>query len=223
MVVAIIKAFAEWLNLPLGEYDIAKLAVEIERNDLNMVGGTQDQYAAAFGGFNFMEFSKGQQVVVNPLGIEKWVQNEFEELILLYFTGVERNSEQIEEEKSSLVNSEKSLNAMHKVKKNALLMKESLLKGDTRRFSKILSDSWKAKKDTSPMISNYKLNCIYKLARENGAYSGKVSGAGGGGFIFFIVDPRKKLQLKKLLNKQEGAVFEFEFVNSGVHSWRVTW
>jgi D-glycero-alpha-D-manno-heptose-7-phosphate kinase len=221
LVVAIIKAFIEWLNIPLGEYDIARLAIKIERDKLNMIGGSQDQYAATFGGFNFMEFDKEHRVIVNPLRIKNWIKNEFEESLVLYFTGITRKSGQIEEEKKALIKSKNSLSAMHKVKESAVLMKESLLKGNVQEFSKILSDSWMAKRQTSSMISNREIDHVFSIAMRFGAYSGKVSGAGGGGFVFFIVDPRKKLQLKRELNKQKGEVYDFTFVNNGASSWSI--
>jgi len=221
LVVAILKAFVEWLNLPLGEYDIAKLAFEIEREDIGIVGGAQDQYAATFGGFNFMEFYGEKRVIVNPLRIKNWIIDELEASMVLYFTGVQRSASQIEKEKSNVMQKEKSLEAMHEVKADATLMKESLLKGDIENFATILGKSWEAKKRVSSAISNSSIDKIYDLAMSNGAYSGKVSGAGGGGFMFFMVDPTKKYHLVEILNKQDGEVFNFHFVKDGTKGWRI--
>ena len=221
LVVAVIKAFVEWLNLPLGEYDIARLAFEIEREDIGIVGGAQDQYAATFGGFNFMEFYDNKRVIVNPLRIKNWIIDELEESMVLYFTNITREASQIEHEKKSLLDDEKSLNAMHEVKEDATLMKEHLLKGDIQDFAKVLGKSWESKKRVSNSISNSEIDRVYTLAMENGAYSGKVSGAGGGGFMFFMVESTKKLQLIKELNRQQGEVMNFHFVKDGTKGWRV--
>lgn len=221
LVVAILKAFVEWLNLPLGEYDIARLAFEIEREDIGIVGGAQDQYAATFGGFNFMEFYENKRVIVNPLRVKNWIIDELEASIVLYFTNITRQASQIEQEKKSLLDDEKSLKAMHEVKVDATLMKEALLKGDITNFAKILGKSWASKKRVSSSISNCEIDRVYDLAVTNGAYSGKVSGAGGGGFMFFMVEPTKKLQLMRELNRQQGEVINFQFVKEGTRGWKV--
>lgn len=221
LVVAVLKAFVEWLNLPLGEYDIARLAFDIEREDIGIVGGAQDQYAATFGGFNFMEFYDNKRVIVNPLRVKNWIIDELEASIVLYFTNITRQASQIEQEKKNLLDDEKSLNAMHEVKNDATLMKEALLKGDINNFAKILGKSWESKKRVSSSISNSEIDKVYDIAMVNGAYSGKVSGAGGGGFMFFMVDPTKKLQLIKELDKQQGRVINFEFVKNGTRGWRI--
>jgi len=221
LVVAVLKAFVEWLNLPFGEYDIARLAFEIEREDIGIVGGAQDQYAATFGGFNFMEFYADKRVIVNPLRIKNWIIDELEASMVLYFTNITREASQIEKEKKSLLDDKKSLEAMHEVKEDAIYMKESLLKGNIERFAKILGKSWEAKKRVSNGISNSEIDRVYSLAMQIGAYSGKVSGAGGGGFMFFIVNPTKKLQLIKELNKQQGEVINFEFVKDGTKGWKI--
>jgi D-glycero-alpha-D-manno-heptose-7-phosphate kinase len=221
LVVSIVKAFVEWLNLPLGEYDIAKLAYEIEREDIGIVGGAQDQYAATFGGFNFMEFYADKKVIVNPLRIKNWIIDELEESMILYFTGIRRSASVIEKEKENVIKKEKSLEAMHEVKQDAIKMKEYLLKGDIKNFAKILGKSWEAKKRVSNVVSNNEIDTIYNLAIKNGAYSGKISGAGGGGFMFFIVEPTKKYNLIKLLNQQGGQVFNFHFTKDGTRGWKV--
>ena len=221
LVVAILKAFVEWLNLPLGEYDIARLAFEIEREDIGIVGGAQDQYAATFGGFNFMEFYDQKRVIVNPLRVKNWIVDELEESMVLYFTSITREASQIEKEKKSLLDDKESLTAMHEVKKDASLMKEYLLKGNIPKFAEILGKSWESKKRVSHSISNSEIDRVYNLAIDNGAYSGKISGAGGGGFMFFMVEPTKKLQLIKELNRQQGEVINFHFVKDGTKGWRV--
>jgi D-glycero-alpha-D-manno-heptose-7-phosphate kinase len=132
MVVAILKAFTEWLNLPLGDYDMAFLAYQIERIDLGLSGGKQDQYAATFGGFNFIEFSKDDRVIVNPLRIKRWIIDELEVSMVLFYTGESRSSDKIikEQQKNAREGKKLPLQAMHRIKKNSYLMKDFLLKGD---------------------------------------------------------------------------------------------
>jgi len=221
LVVSVIKAFVEWLGLPLGEYDIARLAFEIEREDLGIVGGAQDQYAATFGGFNFMEFYDGKRVLVNPLRVKNWIIDELEASMVLYFTNITRQASMIEKEKKSMLDDRKSLEAMHEVKRDATLMKEALLRGEIDRFSEILGKSWEAKKRVSESISNTEIDRVYDLAMSHGAYSGKVSGAGGGGFMFFMVDPKRKYELVQVLNNQRGSVLNFHFVKEGTKGWKI--
>jgi len=220
LVVAMIKAYVEWLHLPFGEYDIARLAFDIEREDVGIIGGSQDQYAATFGGFNFMEFYGGKRVIVNPLRIKNWIIDELEASSVLYFTGITRQASIIEEEKANTVSrNTQALDAMNKVKQDALAMKEAVLKGNIPLFAKVLNLSWGSKKKMASSITNSEIDGIYNLAIENGAYAGKLSGAGGGGFMFFIVDPVKKVQLVNALNKETGRVINFHFTKDGTRGW----
>ncbi len=223
MVVAILKAFEEWLRLPLGEYDMAHLSYEIERVDVGLSGGKQDQYAATFGGFNFIEFYSDDRVVVNPLRVKNWIINELENSMLLYYTGVSRESAKIidEQSKNAINKNVKSLEAMHELKSDALVMKEALLKGEIPRFAKYLGKSWLAKKRTASVISNEMIDRVYDIAINAGAYAGKVSGAGGGGVMMFIVDPIKRLNVVRALNELEGRVLNFHFTNNGTQGWRI--
>lgn len=222
MVVAILQAYVEWLNLPLGEYDIAHLAYEIERVDVGLSGGRQDQYAATFGGFNFIEFYSDDRVIVNPLRIKSWVINELESSIVLYYTGASRESANIikEQVRNAENKNIESLQAMHELKADALIMKEAILKGDLRKFAEYLGKSWEAKKRMASTISNNKIDRIYDLAMDCGAYAGKVSGAGGGGFMIFMVNPVKRLNLIEDLKKLEGNVINFHFTTIGAEGWR---
>ncbi|CAM3694893.1 dehydrogenase [Cohnella lubricantis] len=223
MVVAILQAFSEWLSLPLGEYDMAQLAYQIERIDVGLSGGRQDQYAATFGGVNFIEFYDNDRVVVNPLRVKNWILNELEHSIVLYYTGASRESAKIidEQVKSAESKNQKSLDAMHELKADALIMKEAVLKGDILTFAKYLGKSWEAKKRMASSISNSHIDHVYDIAIEAGAYAGKVSGAGGGGFMMFMVDPVRRLRVIEQLKKQDGTAMNFHFTKNGTEAWRV--
>lgn len=223
MVVTILKAFEEWLRLPLGEYDMAHLAYEIERIDVGLSGGKQDQYAATFGGFNFMEFYQGDRVVVNPLRIKNWIINELESCMVLHYTGVSRESARIIDEqiRNAREKQTKSLEAMHELKADAMVMKEAILRGELTRFAKYLGKSWEAKKRTASVVSNEIIEKVYSVAMDAGAYSGKVSGAGGGGVMMFFVDPVKRIKLIRALSKLDGQVMDFHFTKNGTQGWRI--
>jgi len=181
LVVTILGAFAEWLQLPLGEYDMAHLAYKIEREDLNMSGGKQDQYAATFGGINFMEFFKDDKVIVNPLRIKSNYLAELAHNLILYYTGTSRLSSKIIEaqQKSVTSNNMKSIEAMHKLKEQAVMMKEAILKGEIDKIGEILDFGWNFKKQMAAGISNKMIDNIYEAAIKNGATGGKINGAGG--------------------------------------------
>lgn len=223
MMVAILTAFVEWLNLPLGEYEIAHLAYEIERKDIGLSGGRQDQYAATFGGFNFMEFNANEHVIVNPLRVKNWIINELNSSMILYYTGVSRSSASIIEQQIEQFKKEgsDSLLASHQIKSDAYEMKEALLKGDMLSFAAILGRSWESKRKLATNISNPEIDQLMAEAKTVGALAGKVSGAGGGGFIMFMVDPVKKLDLVKMLEQHSGKVVSFHFEKQGVQSWQV--
>jgi D-glycero-alpha-D-manno-heptose-7-phosphate kinase len=221
--VAIIGAFAEWLNIPLGEYDLAHLAFEIERIDLAMAGGKQDQYAATFGGFNFMEFYADDKVIVNPLRIKPEYVSEMEFSVILYYTGTSRLSAKIIEQQSSNFSkkSEKSLEAAHKLKEQAVRMKEALLTGQLNTLGDILDFGWHHKKQTAANISNPVIDELYEAAKKAGASGGKISGAGGGGFMMIYAPNNTKYQVQKVLESFGGQVYHFSFCPTGLRSWKV--
>ncbi|MDR2775683.1 MAG: dehydrogenase [Tannerella sp.] len=223
MVVAILKAFAEWQNLPLGDYEIARLAYEIERKDLALSGGKQDQYAAAFGGFNFMEFLKDDHVIVNPLRVKRWIIDELEASMMLYYTGASRSSAAIidEQKKNTSSGNRVAIEAMHQIKQNAIDMKTALLKGDIATLACIMGDGWINKQKMASSITNSVIDEAFDIAFRSGATAGKVSGAGGGGFIMFMTNPTKKLQVINALNKLDGRVIGFNFSEGGTHGWKI--
>ena len=223
LVVAMIKSFVEWLRLPLGEYDVARMAFEIERRELGLSGGRQDQYAATFGGFNFMEFYADERVIVNPLRIKNWILSELECSIVLYFTGVSRASASIIDEQVRHVRQGDvaSLEAMMQLKSDALAMKEALLKGDFASFARHMGKSWEAKKLTARSVSNSHIDDLFRTAMTAGAIAGKVSGAGGGGFMMFFVDPWKRVAVAQALEEMGGAVRACHFTKHGTEGWRL--
>jgi D-glycero-alpha-D-manno-heptose-7-phosphate kinase len=223
MVVALVQAFVEYFSLPLGDYEVAHLAYEIERKDLKLAGGKQDQYAATFGGFNFMEFYADDRVIVNPLRIKDWVWAELESSLVLYFTGVSRASADIIDQQSKNVGSSDAspLEAMHRLRTEAVQMKECVLKGDLMAFGATLQAGWEAKKQTATQISNPLIDHIEKVAFANGARAAKVSGAGGGGFMMFMCDPEDRIRLTRALSQEDGQVMEFHFTHQGARAWRV--
>ncbi|MBQ3767106.1 MAG: dehydrogenase [Bacteroidales bacterium] len=223
MVVCILKCFAEWMNLPMGDYEIARLAYEIERKDLALAGGKQDQYAAAFGGFNFMEFLKNDIVIVNPLKIKGWIVDELESSMVLYYTGRSRSSAAIisEQQKNTSSGNAVAIDAMHRIKQSSIDMKLALLKGDMAEFGRILGQAWEDKKKMAGAITNPVIQEAFDTAIAAGATAGKVSGAGGGGFMMLMVPPTRKTAVVKALGQLPGQVVPFQFTERGAHAWRV--
>jgi D-glycero-alpha-D-manno-heptose-7-phosphate kinase len=222
LVVAIVGAFTEMLRLPLGEYDIAHLAYEIERKDLKMAGGKQDQYAATFGGVNYMEFY-GDNVVVNPLRIKQQYLFELENNLVLYYTATSRESAKIIEKQSQNVvaKQEKPIDAMHQLKRQAQLMKEALLKGRLHEIGEILDFGFQQKKQMAEGISNTLMDEIYEAAKKAGATGGKISGAGGGGFMTFYCPANTKYSVIETLSKFGGFVKNYQFVDHGLTTWTI--
>jgi len=223
LAVAMIKAFVEWLRLPLGEYDVARLAYNIERLDLGLSGGRQDQYAATFGGFNFMEFYAHERAIVNPLRVKHWIMSELEASLVLYFTGVSRVSSAIIDEQTENVKQNKtaSVEAMKQLKEDAVGMKEAVLKGDFAKFAHYIGTSWEAKKITASGISTPYIERVFDLAMTAGALAGKMSGAGGGGFAMFVVDPAKRTNVVRALMRNGGEVRNCHFTEGGTSGWRL--
>ncbi|GDX53370.1 dehydrogenase [Bacteroidota bacterium] len=223
LVVAILAAFCEWQNIPLGEYEIAKLAFDIERKDLAMAGGKQDQYAAAFGGFNLMEFYKDEKVIVNPLRIKENYLNEMQFSLLLYYTGTSRLSSKIIEMQSKNIHqkNDKSIEAMHQLKLQAVRMKEAILKGNLNEIGEVLNDGWQSKKQTADGISNPMIDEIYEAALKTGATGGKISGAGGGGFMFFWCPNHTRYKVIDRLHQFGGEFRRFQFTSNGAMTWIV--
>ena len=221
LVVAILGAFVEMLKLPLGDYDIAHLAYVIEREDLQLAGGKQDQYAATFGGVNFMEFYSNDKVIVNPLRIRPEYMHELGNNLVLYFTATSRESAAIIKEQVKNVNNknEKSIAAMHQLKEQAKMMKEALLKGKLHEFGEILDFGFQQKRKMAENISNSSIEAIYESAKKAGATGGKISGAGGGGFMIFYCPGNSRYKVIETLNTFGGEIKNYSFTKYGLTTW----
>lgn len=222
LVVAMIEAYRELLALPLNEYDVANLAYLIERVDVGQAGGRQDQYAATFGGINFIEFS-AERSIVNPLRIRPATLTELEAMLVLYSTGISRESCRIIAEQTASLRSGDavSLQAMHQIKHDTYVMKDALLHNDLCAFAATLGRSWQAKQRIAAGITNAEINRIHDLAIAAGALSGKVSGAGGGGFLFFMVPPERRPHLLRTLSREPGTTTTCCLTKGGAQAWRV--
>ncbi|MFZ5638493.1 MAG: dehydrogenase [Pseudomonadota bacterium] len=223
LVVVMIRAFVELLNLPLDDYAIAHLAYKIERIDCGLKGGKQDQYSATFGGFNFMEFYGDDRVVVNPLRIRNWVLCELEASLLLFYSGVSRESARIIADQSENVRQKDAttLDAMHRLKHEAQSMKNALLRGDVSEMVQSLRQGWESKKSTATTVSTPVIEAIHDAAISAGAQAGKVSGAGGGGFMMFFVRPDRRMDVIRALKAFEGQVSNCHFTKHGTQAWRI--
>ena len=223
LVVVMIRAFAELLNLPLDDYTIAHLAFKIEREDCGLQGGRQDQYSATFGGFNFMQFYADNRAVINPLRIKNWIICELEASLLLLYTGVSRESAKIIAEQSAGVKSGSidTLDAMHGIKHEAIAMKECLLRGDFEGIVDSMQQGWYNKKRSANTVSSPLIDEIYNTAINTGALSGKVSGAGGGGFMMFFVPPEKRMDVVRALERFNGQVSNCHFTKHGTQAWKI--
>jgi D-glycero-alpha-D-manno-heptose-7-phosphate kinase len=220
MVVALIGVLSRWLGRALSGYEIAELAYRIERVDLGLAGGRQDQYAATFGGFNFIEFHR-DGTVVNPLRIGADVIQELEYRLLLCYMGQTRQSARIIERQTSAYREGKTpvVDALHRLKAETVEMKKALLLGQVDAVGELLHEAWENKKHLDESISNSHVDQLYRLARREGAIGGKMPGAGGGGYFLFLTRFDRKHRVAAALEKRGGQVVPFQFERRGLTTW----
>lgn len=222
MVVAIVGACKQWLNLSLSDYEIAELAYEIERKEAGIQGGKQDQYASTFGGFNFIEFL-GETTVVNPLRIKRGTINELEYRLMLCYTGSTRLSAGIIEDQVNNYSQRKgdAVRALDETKKLAFSIKNALLLGNMKEIGLLLHEGWCYKKEFSTKMTDPHINELYEVALQNGAIGGKLLGAGGGGHMLFLCEFDKWHIVAEKLEDLGGKIIGFTFNLRGMQSWEV--
>jgi D-glycero-alpha-D-manno-heptose-7-phosphate kinase len=223
LVVAMIKGYLELLNITMDDYEIANLAFRIERIDCGLHGGKQDQYSAAFGGVNFIEFNKGGNIVVNSLRVKNWILCELEASLILFYTGASRESAKIIQDQTENMNKEGGhfLPIFDALKNEATKMKEALLKGDFNKIVETMQQGWESKKKSATTVSNPKIDKIFDSAIAAGASAGKISGAGGGGYMIFLAPPNKRMSVVRALSEFEGVVGNVHFTNKGAEAWKI--
>lgn len=222
LVVAICEAFRVFADEPIGLYDLARLAYEIERVQLGLDGGKQDQYAAAFGGVNFIEFLSDDRVVVNPLRVDRAALNELEVSLVVCFSGTSRESDEIIRQQTDRMkrHDHDAMTALHALKAAAIDMKHALLGGDIPAMAEILARSWASKKRTASVISNSSIDGLFEAGLGSGAVAGKISGAGGGGFIMFMGAPEDRRRIIEGLNRAGGQASPIHLTSRGLETWR---
>jgi D-glycero-alpha-D-manno-heptose-7-phosphate kinase len=222
MMVALIGVLAEFRGIPATDYELAELAHSIEREELGIRGGRQDQYAATFGGFNYIELH-GDHVVVNPLRVPPDTVLELEHNLLLCYTGTTRQSDHIIEDQMGRFTSGDTgaIEGLHRQKELALEMKNALLQRRLDDFAGLLHSAWEAKKRMSDRISNPRIEELYTAARSAGAIGGKVTGAGGGGYLLLYCDPDRKHEVAARMRELDAVADEFAFEEMGLRTWRV--
>jgi D-glycero-alpha-D-manno-heptose-7-phosphate kinase len=222
MMVVLVGLLKEWKGLNLTDYQVAELAHEVERVDLGIAGGMQDQYAAAFGGVNHIEFLR-DKVVVNGLRVGPDILNELEYNLLLVDTGkVRLSSNIIADQVGRYERGEKdAIKALREIKALTVEMKAALLRREWRHFGELLHEEWQHKKRMSDRISSPELDALYDLAREHGAIGGKITGAGGGGYMLLFCEFDRKHQVSDALRAKGCETREVALEPNGLQTWRV--
>lgn len=215
-----ISSLSEYLGKKLPTYELANLAYRIEREELKIKGGFQDQYACTFGGFNFIEF-KGKSATVTPLRLPDEIVNELSSSLLLFDTRITRSSSQIINSQIKNYNSDEIISVLDKIKQLAYKAKELIIKGKLIEFGEMLDESWNLKKTIEKTISNQRINKLYDNAKKLGCIGGKILGAGGGGHLLFFVDPQKKIDVLKKMELLNCKNIPFSFVSEGTQNWKV--
>lgn len=222
MVVALLGAFNRWLGRSLDEYETARLAYRIERVELGIPGGWQDQFAATFGGFNYIEFL-GNDIVVNPLRIKRSTIHELHYRLLLCYTGRTRLSGRILDRQIDgyVRKREEVVQALDELKAITVAMKNALLRDRLDEFGRLLYAGWENKKQLAAGITDESIDALYEVGRRAGAIGGKLLGAGGGGYLLFLCPFEKKHHIARALEEAGGEVVPFNFDLRGLQVWQV--
>jgi D-glycero-alpha-D-manno-heptose-7-phosphate kinase len=215
--VNILKALTTYNHTPMTKYELAERSFHIARNVLGMPVGKQDEYAASFGGLNFISFHRDGRSSVEPLGLAPEVLRELQANLMLFFTGASHNSWSIlkAQEESTRKSSGSALNSLREIHRLATEMRDALVEGNLKKFGLLLHKGWQAKRSVSDDISNSRIDKLYSVARQNGALGGKITGAGGGGFLLLYCDKAEQNKVRQALASEGLREMTFEFDFSG--------
>jgi D-glycero-alpha-D-manno-heptose-7-phosphate kinase len=215
--VNILKTLTSYIQKPISKYELAERAFNIAHNVLGKRIGKQDEYAAAFGGLNFISIARDGTTQVQPLDLDGMVLREFQSKLMLFFTGSAHHSWSIleEQENSTRAHSSATIDALHEVKGLASQMREVLQKGELQQFGELLDRGWQAKRRISNKISNPTIDYLYSCARNAGAIGGKITGAGGGGFLLLYCEPLHQQAVRDALLHEGIQEMAFNFDMQG--------
>jgi D-glycero-alpha-D-manno-heptose-7-phosphate kinase len=215
--VNILKTLTNYVQKPLSKYDLADRAFRIARNILGRHVGKQDEYAAAFGGLNYISFHSNGGTQVESLDLDGVISRELQSNLMLFFTGSAHHSWTIlrEQENSTRVHAGSTVDALHEVKVLGAEMRRVLERGELRRFGELLHNGWLAKRRVSNKISTPRIDLLYAVAREHGAIGGKLTGAGGGGFLLLYCEVDRQQAVRQALVKEGVQEMAFEFDMQG--------
>ena len=213
--VNILKAISEICHLPMSRYDLAATAYMIAHDVLQKPVGKQDEYAAAFGGVNYIHFHQDDSVMVDPLIMEPDTIEQLQRNLMLFFTGASHDSWSIlkRQDKDTRVSGSKSIRALHNIKQFGLTMRTALEQGNLWDFGTMLDEAWQQKKQVTQGISSDRIDHLYGLARKNGALGGKITGAGGGGFLLLYCEVEEQPRLRAAFAAEgiSEMMFKFDF------------
>ena len=217
--VNVLKTLSSYLRVPMSKQELAERAYHIARNVLRRHVGKQDEYAAALGGLNFIEFLPNGDARVEPIDCGPAVMTELQNSLMLFFTGAAHHSWHIlaEQERSTEQGSRKPVEALHEIKELAYRMRDALRAGNLQAFAAMLDEGWQAKKRVSSKISNQRIDFLYDLAIRNGAQGGKITGAGGGGFLLLFCHPSRQSEVRRALAAEGLHEMTFNFDFQGAH------
>jgi D-glycero-alpha-D-manno-heptose-7-phosphate kinase len=224
LTVAVIGAFNYYYNLGLTKHEIAHKSYYIERIELEQKGGYQDQFAAAYGGFNFIEFT--DKVKLNPVKTTDEMINELQNRLILCYVGGSHFSSDIQDEvlKGYDIEKKSYIEVMKDLKVVAQSMKKIVESNDLNRlkeFGELLHRGWLAKKSLSSKISNKNIENFYLTSRKFGVIGGKLLGAGGGGHLLLFSEPNKKHKIIQELEKIGGKIVNFHFNPKGLEVYEL--
>jgi D-glycero-alpha-D-manno-heptose-7-phosphate kinase len=216
--VNILKAISEICHVPLSRYDLAATAYTIAHDVLKKPVGKQDEYAASFGGLNYIHFHPDDSVTVEPLVTEPDTIQQLQDNLMLFFTGVSHDSWSIlkQQDKDTRTSGSKSLDALHNIKQNGLRMRSALEQGNLQDFGSMLDEAWQQKKQVTQGISSERIDHLYSLARASGALGGKITGAGGGGFLLLYCEAEHQPRVRAAFAAEgiSEMMFKFDFVGA---------
>jgi len=207
------KMLATYTHTAISKYELAERAFHVARCVLGRPVGKQDEYASAFGGLNFISFHPDGTTLVEPLCLESELVRELQSSLLLFFTGSSHNSWTILKEQEELTRKDSSLAVeyLHEIRKLAESMKSALMKGELRDFGLLLHEAWETKKRISSKISTVRINELYETALQSGALGGKITGAGGGGFLLLFCQQGQQQKVRDAMVAQGAKEMGFEF------------